>query len=189
MSDKPGVPPSAPPPVPLDDAIELDPTALEAAQDDTEGGKYDPEAMVARGVSRSVPAVSKSARKPAQFSPTLWLASGLVALTAAGVFAWSAFRAPIQPAPPAPAPISPVREIRAAKIGFSLLVDSKPSGATVFVDGTEVGRTPALLNLHCTPGIDVDVRVERAGYETFTHSGACNTDAILTLKPKLRRLP
>jgi PEGA domain-containing protein len=201
MSDKPRTPPPAPPPVPprdghrvpfqdanAIDAIELDPAPLLVEQDDTEGGKYDPAASAAPGVSSSAPATSPSARKPLQLSPILWMFSGLAAVAAAGAFSWSAFDKPIEAAPPAPPP-NPVQEIRAAKIEFSLVVDSKPTGATVFVDGRDVGRTPALLNLECTPGIDVAVRVEREGYETFTHTGECKTDAILSLKPKLKRLP
>ncbi len=45
--------------------------------------------------------------------------------------------------------------------GFLVSVDSQPSGATVFMNGEEVGRTPVHLTV---PAGDLHLRVESEGY-------------------------
>ena len=65
-------------------------------------------------------------------------------------------------APPVAAP--PV----AATTPGSLLVESRPSGARVLVDGREAGTTP--MTLSALPAGDHTVRIELGGYQTITTS-------------------
>lgn len=56
-------------------------------------------------------------------------------------------------------------EARGAKVG-SLMVDSRPAGARVFVDGKMVGTTPMLLDAVATG--EHSVRLERDGFSPWT---------------------
>ncbi|PYR26106.1 MAG: PEGA domain-containing protein, partial [Acidobacteria bacterium] len=50
----------------------------------------------------------------------------------------------------------------------ALTVDSRPQGATVFIDGKLAGATP--LSVPAVPAGDHAVRLEREGYRRWTSS-------------------
>ncbi len=80
-----------------------------------------------------------------------------VALTRAST---PAAASPAAAAPPVAAPPA------AATTPGSLLVESRPPGARVLVDGREAGTTP--MTLPALPAGDHTVRIELAGYQTIT---------------------
>jgi len=67
-----------------------------------------------------------------------------------------------------------------------LVVESSPSGATVFIDEVESGVTP--LEVEQTPG-DYDVRVSLAGYFDHEQVVALNVNQVVTLQLALDPIP
>jgi len=67
----------------------------------------------------------------------------------------------------------------------SLTVTSEPSGATVFVQGEEAGRTPLLGTNEFGKGSDVPLRVELPGYRPWTGTFRGGTNA--SVRAKLKR--
>ena len=70
-----------------------------------------------------------------------------------------------QPASPAPAMPTPAT---IGRFAGALTIDSRPSGAKVFIDEKLVGTTP--LNVSVVPAGDHAVRLERDGYRRWTSS-------------------
>lgn len=68
-----------------------------------------------------------------------------------------------------------------------LLVDSKPDGARVVVDGQPRGRTPALMTVECEMGRDLIVKLRKPGYVAAEHKVECN-ERPLKLKVTLERV-
>jgi hypothetical protein len=70
-----------------------------------------------------------------------------------------------------------------------MLVDSRPSGATVEVAGQDRGPTPAVFDLGCTIGESVVARVSLAGYRTVKRTVPCGAGDPpgMRLKVKLVR--
>ncbi|ATB27739.1 serine/threonine protein kinase [Melittangium boletus] len=67
---------------------------------------------------------------------------------------------------------------------FTLSISSEPSGATVFVDGTEVGTTPLFVdNLY--PAQDIPVRLTLKGYKPW--KGSFKGGETATLQVRLKR--
>jgi hypothetical protein len=76
---------------------------------------------------------------------------------------------PVAPKPtPDAAPAAPKAAATAVAEVGSLLIESRPTGASVFVDGRAVGRTP--LNLPDVKAGDHGVRLELAGHRQWTTS-------------------
>lgn len=71
--------------------------------------------------------------------------------------------------------------------GFGLSIGSTPSGASVRVDGREVGGTPIVTNLDCDPGQVVEVRVEKAGFRSIRREVRCRADELVEMRFTLRR--
>jgi hypothetical protein len=65
--------------------------------------------------------------------------------------------------------------------GFGLSVDSSPPGARVRVDGRDVGETPILTSVDCTPGREVEVRLEKRGFRPVRRAARCRADALIEL--------
>jgi serine/threonine protein kinase len=82
-------------------------------------------------------------------------------------------KAPVSPRP-APAssanadPVSPKQSVKPSAEAGTLLVESRPTGATVFVDGRNVGRTP--LTLPDVSAGDHAVRLELSGHRPWSTS-------------------
>jgi hypothetical protein len=62
---------------------------------------------------------------------------------------------------------------------LSLAVQSEPAGATVFVEGEEIGRTPLLGTNQYARGAQVKVRIELNGYRPWTGTFAGGTNAVV----------
>jgi hypothetical protein len=71
--------------------------------------------------------------------------------------------------------------------GFGLSVESKPAGARVLVQGQDVGETPIVTTVDCTPGQAVEVRVERRGFRAERREVRCRADALVELSFPLGR--
>lgn len=71
--------------------------------------------------------------------------------------------------------------------GFGVSVDTVPEGAKVFVDGREIGESPAVASVDCKPDSEVRIRIEKASFQPLEQTTRCRTDRILQLKIKLRR--
>lgn len=81
--------------------------------------------------------------------------------------------------------IPAVQEIARGVAGFSLLVDSRPAGANVFVNSQYHGRTPSLMNLQCIPGQTLTIRIEKPGYEPYVHEDRCYAGRMIKVNPIL----
>jgi hypothetical protein len=66
--------------------------------------------------------------------------------------------------------------------GFGVSVDSAPEGATVLVDGEEMGETPLVASVKCTPGADVQVRVEKPPRPAQEKVVRCRADTLVKLR-------
>jgi hypothetical protein len=71
--------------------------------------------------------------------------------------------------------------------GFGLSVESSPAGATVRVDGRELGQTPLVASIDCAPGAALKVRVERRSLRPVERTVRCRADALVTLQLALSR--
>ena len=71
--------------------------------------------------------------------------------------------------------------------GFGLSIESKPPGARVKVGGKEVGETPIVTSVDCTPGDEVEVGVEKRGHRPVRRTVRCRADALLELTFSLGR--
>jgi hypothetical protein len=71
--------------------------------------------------------------------------------------------------------------------GFGLSVESSPAGARVLVGGREVGETPIVTSVDCTPGEAVEVGVEKRGLRPAHRTVRCRADALLELRVTLAR--
>jgi hypothetical protein len=67
----------------------------------------------------------------------------------------------------------------------SLAIETEPSGATVIVNGEEMGRTPFLGSNDVARGKSVELRLELPGYKPWVGTLAGGTNA--RLKAKLKR--
>lgn len=81
----------------------------------------------------------------------------------------------------------PDGELVAPWQGFGLSVESTPAGATVLVEGREVGETPLVTSVDCTPGTQVAVRVERRPLRPASRTVRCRADALVTVQVGLTR--
>jgi hypothetical protein len=71
--------------------------------------------------------------------------------------------------------------------GFGLSVESSPAGATVRVDGRDLGQTPLVASVDCAPGAALKVRVEKRSLRPVERTVRCRADALVTLQVALSR--
>lgn len=165
-----------------DEVMHVQSIAQEPSRESAPAGASGPEPLAPRS-----PTASPMRRR----ARMLALASGVLALVAALALSWRSFQQATESSRGEvedPAEVAKIiKVIRGHFTGFSLLVDSQPAGAQVFVDGESRGRTPSLMNLQCRLGSDIEIRVEKAGYESYRHTSACEGSAIVSVKPKLIR--
>jgi PEGA domain-containing protein len=88
------------------------------------------------------------------------------------------------------APRDPVRDAATGEVvgafqGFGVDVATTPAGARIVVDGRELGISPLLASVRCTPGASVEVRAERGGREARATT-RCREDALVRLHLRLR---
>ncbi|MGE5573095.1 MAG: PEGA domain-containing protein [Bacteroidota bacterium] len=88
--------------------------------------------------------------------------------------------------PPTPVPQPPVPQPPVVKYG-AVNVSTYPPGATVFLDGVERGRTPALLQN--VPLGSHEVTLVLSGYYTFTRRFELNYAQTYYVSASLQRIP
>jgi hypothetical protein len=71
--------------------------------------------------------------------------------------------------------------------GFGLSVETAPPGATVRVNGQELGETPLVASVDCLPGQPVEVRVAAAGRREARRTTTCRANALVELRFELTR--
>ncbi|MEZ4270071.1 MAG: PEGA domain-containing protein [Myxococcota bacterium] len=72
---------------------------------------------------------------------------------------------------------------------LTLMVDTEPSGSTIFIDGEDRGPSPMMLSLDCYKGDKIAVRIERRGYRLWQRQVTCDAGTTVRIKPKLARAP
>ena len=114
--------------------------------------------------------------------------SSLSLLVLALALFWQPLRAtfgptviPVVEKMPLPAALSPKAE------GFMVRVVSTPSGAEVWIDGTERGRTPLFGNVECDEGQEVVIEVKKAGHPDWRQTEPCRVGEELTVRAPLGR--
>jgi hypothetical protein len=70
--------------------------------------------------------------------------------------------------------------------GFGLSVESTPAGATVRVDGRDLGETPLVATVDCRPGATLLVRVEKRPHRPAERKVRCRRDALVTVPVALQ---
>jgi hypothetical protein len=71
--------------------------------------------------------------------------------------------------------------------GFGVSVESVPAGAWVRANGEELGTTPLVASVSCTPGAPVAVEVGGARLRTVRRTVTCRADALVELSVRLER--
>jgi len=89
---------------------------------------------------------------------------------------------PVDPVDPVEEPVDPPPEVAPEMIAIK--VTSKPSGATVYVDGVRAGKTP--VEIQVPRDAKAELRVEKSGYNTKTLevAGDQPEELKVTLKKK-----
>ena len=112
--------------------------------------------------------------------------SGLSLLVLTLALFWQPLRAtfgprviPVLEKVPLPAALSPVAE------GFLVRVVSEPSGATVWIDGAERGRTPLFGNVACDEGQEVVIAARKPPHPEWRQTVICRVGGELTLRARL----
>jgi hypothetical protein len=70
--------------------------------------------------------------------------------------------------------------------GFGLSVESRPSGASVRVDGVELGVTPLTATVACTPGDPVEIELRKGSLAPERRTTRCRRDQLVELTVDLR---
>ena len=70
--------------------------------------------------------------------------------------------------------------------GFGVSVESNPPGATVLVNGRDMGETPLTASVECAPGEPVQVEVRMDGHPSRRRSTHCRRDQLVELSVELR---
>jgi hypothetical protein len=65
--------------------------------------------------------------------------------------------------------------------GFGISVESAPRGALVRVDGKDVGRTPLVTSVECTPGDEVRIEVRKPPLHPRVWTTRCRKDQLVEL--------
>jgi hypothetical protein len=71
--------------------------------------------------------------------------------------------------------------------GFGISVETEPSGARVMLDGADLGETPLVASVGCTPGEVVRVRLERPPLRPQERTTTCRENTLVELSAKLSR--
>lgn len=71
-------------------------------------------------------------------------------------------------------------------LGFGLSVESRPSHATVLVNGREVGETPLVTSVDCAPGAKVSVEVRKGLLAPQRRQTRCRENELVELRVELR---
>ncbi len=96
--------------------------------------------------------------------------------------------APVLSTPSSEDPAQVVTEQTAPFDGAAILmVESEPESASVLVDGSDKGNTPASITLDCVPGKPIKEEVTRKGYARAQHLTPCRTDTMIKLNVRLRK--
>jgi PEGA domain len=74
-----------------------------------------------------------------------------------------------------------------ASPGFVLQVVSQPPGAAVQIDGAARGTTPAMLNVWCRNGDEVELVVSKEGYPEFRQNVPCRQGVPAQARIDLRQ--
>lgn len=69
--------------------------------------------------------------------------------------------------------------------GFGLSVESTPPGATVIVNGRDMGETPTTTSVSCSPGDEVVVEVRMDGRRPQRRVTRCRQDQLVELTVEL----
>jgi hypothetical protein len=70
--------------------------------------------------------------------------------------------------------------------GFGVAVESHPRGATVLVNGQDLGETPLTASVECVPGEPVEVEVRKARHRPERRTTHCRKDQLVELTVELR---
>jgi hypothetical protein len=70
--------------------------------------------------------------------------------------------------------------------GFGLSVETRPGGASVVVDGKELGVTPLTASVACRPGAPVVVELRRGSGTLVRRTTRCRRDQLVELTVDLR---
>ena len=143
-----------------------------------------PQPLSGEGSGTSAPAEIAPAR-PRKL-PLLAVAIVVALLCAAGMFVLLRKPAPSAETSTAPAPSTAKQDAAPELDGaLSVTILSEPPGATVFVDNEELGRTPLLASNGFAKGARIPVRLELAGYRSWsgTLDGGVNAKLGAVLKP------
>jgi len=145
-----------------------------------------PQPLSGEGSGTSAPAEIAPAR-PRKL-PLLAVAIVVALLCAAGMFVLLRKPGPSDAASIAPAQSANQDGAPEIDGALSLTILSEPPGATVFVDNEELGRTPLLASNGFAKGARISVRMELAGYRSWsgTLDGGVNAKLSAVLKPSAR---
>ena len=121
-----------------------------------------------------------------------WLASSLRLVSAVcwlglalAVF-WQPIRHVIAPQVTPRLQHLPVPEIlRPTSKGFMVRVVSKPSAATISIDGDHRGTTPLFANVTCKQDQEVTLTVAKSGYPEWRRTVRCQVGGELTVQADL----
>ena len=70
--------------------------------------------------------------------------------------------------------------------GFGVSVESVPAGAWVRAGGEELGITPLVASVPCTPGAPIVLEIGRAGLRTVRRTVSCREDVLVELSVTLK---
>lgn len=70
--------------------------------------------------------------------------------------------------------------------GFNLQLTTQPSQATLRIDGKERGQTPALVNVRCRDGQEVQLILRKEAFLELTHTLICDEGEHITLELTLQ---
>jgi len=71
--------------------------------------------------------------------------------------------------------------------GFGLSIGTTPAGARVRVNGDDVGETPIVTTVDCEAEQDVEVVVQKPGYQSSSRHVRCRSNALLEISVALSR--
>lgn len=83
--------------------------------------------------------------------------------------------------------LDPSGELVSRFHGFGVSVTSVPQGAHVIANGVEVGETPLVTSVDCSPGSKVEVQVLKAPFRPWRHTTVCRPDTLVELTFRLGR--
>lgn len=161
---------------------------------------------IGRNEMNPVIPTGKIAKRSLPIVQVLKLTSGIAAIVAALAWSYPAVRNAIRSfhaprashVPTQPIVISPTQSEKSApgitvvdlpkkSQSLSLMVDSRPAGASVIANGARQGQTPTLINLDCVEGATFAVRVYKNGFKPQEQQVTCRADTFarinLTLQP------